>query len=214
MKLIKCAMLVGAGAVLAAGLHYALPQVDTVYAVGIETKRVDEVTPNGEKKTTDVYFVQTERVDTAKPNVYRNEDNLLYLKWNSADTQAKVQSLAKDKQLVAVRHYGWRIRLLSMFPNALDVWAVDEDYRHIPVFNIIVLSLLGLSGLIFYRRIGALGTRLSDRRERRATARSERSAAARSDRQGRSDSSADLSDFFASDSSDGGQSSSSDDSSD
>lgn len=167
MKIIRKSLLIGALAVTAAALHYALPQVDVVHAVGVETKRVDQSRETGEKTTRDVYYVQTERTGTANPSVYRNEDNLIYLKWNSADIQAKVQSLAKDKQLVAVQHYGWRIRFLSMFPNTLDVWAVDEDYRHIPIFNIAFLGFLAVMGLLSYRKVKSIGARIESRKRER-----------------------------------------------
>ncbi len=44
---------------------------------------------------------------------------------------------------MVVSHYGWRIELLSMFPNAVDVRRADgPDERLIPWFNIVFLSAL------------------------------------------------------------------------
>ena len=147
-------------------LHYALPQVDVVRAVGGEVRRVDTATgESGAPVTRDVYLVQAETL-SGEPSVYRNEDALIYGKFDSADLQAQVLSLAADQQTMAVRHYGWRIRLFSMFPNALAVWPVDEDYRHIPVFNTIVLLLL-LSGLAFaFLRFRGVARRRAERRDR------------------------------------------------
>lgn len=133
--------------ILAAVLHYSLPQVDVVRAIGVEIKRVDVTEGNAEqRRTRDVYQLQMETID-GKPRVYRNEDNFIYLKFDSADLQTQVQSFAADKQLVALRHYGWRLSLFSTFPNAIKVWPVEEGYRHIPIFNIVVLTII--AGLIF-----------------------------------------------------------------
>ena len=133
--------------ILVAALHYSLPQVDVVRAVGVEVKRVDITKSDAEQsRSRDVYQLQMETLD-GKPRVYRNEDNFIYLKFDSADLQTKIKSFATDKQLVALRHYGWRLRFFSIFPNAVKVWPVEEGYRHIPIFNIVVLTII--AGLIF-----------------------------------------------------------------
>lgn len=133
--------------ILVAALHYSLPQVDVVRAIGVEIKRVDVTESNAEQsRTRDVYQLQMETLD-GKPRVYRNEDNFIYFKFDSANLQTQVQSFAADKQLVALRHYGWRLSLFSTFPNAVKVWPVEEGYRHIPIFNIVVLTII--AGLIF-----------------------------------------------------------------
>ena len=138
---------------LLAGLHYALPQVDVVRAVGVEIKRIDlPPDASGQQRTGDVYFLQMETTD-GRPRVYRNEDNLLYGKFDAANLQAQIQSLAADKQLVALRHYGWRVTLFSTFPNAVKAWPVEEGYRHIPVFNTLVLLGLGLLAFIGFQRV-------------------------------------------------------------
>lgn len=161
--------------VLGAALHYALPQVDVVRAVGVEIKRIDDTqAEGGQPRTRDVYQIQTETLD-GEPRVYRNEDNLLYLKFDSADLQAQIQSLSADKQVIALRHYGWRLTLFSRFPNALKAWPVDEDYRHIPVFNIVFL--LGLGALLFYLYRRAART-VSQSRQALENRRAEREAAA------------------------------------
>ena len=145
--------------ILLAALHYALPQVDVVRAVGVEIKRLDATgSETGQNRTRDVYQLQMETPD-GEPRVYRNEDNLLYFKFDSADLQAQVQSLAADKELVALRHYGWRVPLFSRFPNAIKVWPVEEGYRHVPVFNILVLLALAVLAFIAYRRISSAMSR-------------------------------------------------------
>lgn len=161
--------------ILLAALHYALPQVDVVRAVGVEIKRIDATDPDAAQPSTrDVYQLQMETPDGA-PMVYRNEDNMLYLKFDSANLQAQVQSFAADKQLVALRHYGWRLTLFSAFPNAIKAWPVEEGYRHIPIFNTLVL--LGLAAIFFlvYRRATKA---VADTRRLVETKRLEREAAA------------------------------------
>lgn len=137
--------------VLLAALHYFLPQVDVVRVVGTEIKRVDSVeSETGNTVTRDIYRIQAETLG-GRPSVYRNEDVFILFKIDAADLQAQMQSLAADKAIVAIRHYGWRSRLFSMFPNALSAWPVEEDYRHIPVFNITFLILLA-AGLFWTGR--------------------------------------------------------------
>jgi len=80
--------------------------------------------------------------------VFRNEDAWLYLKLNSANLQTEAAVFAREENgtAVAIRHYGWRLPLLSMFPNATSAWPVEPGYRHIPIFNIVILVfLLGLA---------------------------------------------------------------------
>ena len=152
MRIVKIGILSSVSALLALFLLYALPQVDVVRAVGVETKRMDYIEGTSAGKTRDVYFIQTEDLESKKPHVYRNEDHALYLKFDSADLQAQVQSFASDKAVIAVRHYGWRVQFLSMFPNAIKVWQVEPDYRHFPLLNILILSsLAGLFGCVYLR---------------------------------------------------------------
>ncbi|SHM05905.1 DUF1523 family protein [Vreelandella subglaciescola] len=173
--------------ILIAALHYSLPQVDVVRAVGVEVKRVDVSEGNADKtRTRDVYQLQMETLD-GSPRVYRNEDNILYGKFASADLQTQVRSLAADKQLVALRHYGWRLRLFSTFPNAVKVWPVEEGYRHIPFFNIVFLTFVGFLIFMLIRRIRRVFKRRDEKRrsleaEREAEALREEQASAKSHR--------------------------------
>ena len=148
--------------------HYIVPQTDIVRAVGVETKRVDlngsTVTETG-LPTRDVYFVQTEQINDQSPMVYRNEDNILYIKWNSADVQARAQSLAADKDIVAVRHYGWRIPFLSFFPNALGIKPADEGQSGTPYLFYIVLALVWGGIFWIYRKITRFTRGRAKRRE-------------------------------------------------
>jgi len=41
-------------------------------------------------------------------------------------------------------HYGWRVRYMTIFPNAITIRPIDDpDIRLIPWFNIVFLTILG-----------------------------------------------------------------------
>lgn len=175
--------------ILIAVLHYSLPQVDVVRAVGVEIKRVDVTEGDtGKSRTRDVYLLQMETLD-GNPKVYRNEDNFLYGKFDSADLQTQVQSFAADKQLVALRHYGWRLRLFSTFPNAVKAWPVEEGYRHIPLFNMVVLAFIGYLIFILVRYIRRVFKALDEKRRSLDAERAAREAAASREEQAVADTS-------------------------
>lgn len=143
--------------IIVAALDYSLPQVTVGRIIQTEVKRVD--TQNANK---DVYHIQAENIEGSEINVFRNEDNLLFLKFTSADMQATANQMAQgeDRPTVAIRHYGWRVPIFSMFPNAVSVWGVEPDYRHIPVFNItVIVALLGAAFFI-RRRVRRVASRL------------------------------------------------------
>lgn len=143
---------------IVAFLHYALPQVDVVRLVDTDVKRVDvpiestEGATESSIRSADVYFILSETADR-EPRNYRNEDTFIYGKWDSADLHTKAKSIAQNPDnLVAVRHYGWRIAAFSIFPNVVAVWDVEPGYTHLPLFNIVFLTLLaGLVGYLFLR---------------------------------------------------------------
>ena len=145
---------------VAAFLHYTLPQHDIARVTDTYEKRIDfgensifwsnqgsgdaENTPNR-----DVFFIQTKRAND-RVMVYRNEDTAWgwppYFKFDTANLQAEandVKSTAEAPKWVAIKHYGWRNEFLSIFPNAISVRPVEgPDVRIIPWFNIIFLTTL------------------------------------------------------------------------
>lgn len=175
-----------------AALHYALPQVDVVRLIGTDVKRVDtqegteDTGSGGSVRTTDVYFILTESKD-GDPRNYRNEDALVYGKFDSSDLHTRARSIAQNEEnLVAVRHYGWRVPIFSMFPNAVKVWEVDDPgYRHFPVFNIVVLSFLAGGAAYIAWRVRGLRQRRSDRRAASEAERAEQKSLAEKDRAAR-----------------------------
>jgi len=140
-------------------LHYTLPDRDIVYVTGVDTKREDlgenawfwagSDAGAGAATSRDVRFIDSVQ-RSGRVKVYRNEDTGWrwppYLKFNSADLQAKTRNLVStqaDPQWVIVTHYGWRNVFFSIYPNAISIRPIeDPDVRLIPWFNIVVLTVL------------------------------------------------------------------------
>lgn len=154
---------------LAAFLHYTLPQTDIARITDTYEKRIDFGENSifwsnqgaGDAEGTvnrDIFFIQSVRTN-GRVMVYRNEDTAWgwppYFKFDTANLQAEaadLKSTAETPKWVAIRHYGWRNEFLSIYPNAISVWRVDgPDVRYIPWFNIAVL--VGLGALFWAIRV-------------------------------------------------------------
>lgn len=165
LKHIPALLLFIVGAVL---LNYYLPDRDIVQIVGTEVKRIDVESGapfwdradigTVEGATRDVRFINA-TTKSGRSRVYRNEDTGWgfppYFKFDSGDLTADAQSLARqDDVWVAVRHYGWRIKMFSIFPNATSFKRVDgPDAFLIPWFNIVFIGLLLLIWFLIWRAI-------------------------------------------------------------
>jgi hypothetical protein len=159
-------------AVLVVGLflHYTLPQRDIVRIVDTGNRitqiganwifySIEDTGTGAETNTTrDIRFIDAVYPDDSSVMVYRNEDTGWfwppYFKWDSSTLQAEatnLRSTASAPRWVAVTHYGWRIPLLSAFPNAVKITPVEgPDVRLIPWVNIILLTFLAF--LVFMVR--------------------------------------------------------------
>jgi Protein of unknown function (DUF1523) len=141
-------------------LHYTLPQHDIVRV----TNAYNRLTTVGENAifysapdtgtgestlTRDIRFIDAVFAD-GSVIVYRNEDTGWvwppYFKYDSSNLQAEatnLKSTAADAQWVSVTHYGWRFPFLSIYPNAVNMKAVEgPDVRIIPWVNIVLLTTL------------------------------------------------------------------------
>jgi Protein of unknown function (DUF1523) len=139
--------------------HYTLPSRDVVRIVGTDVKRMDIGTTSwfwaepdagtNQSSTRDVRFINAVWPD-GSPRVYRNEDTNWnwppYLKFDSGNLVAQSQALAQETDVwVAVTHYGWRVELLSIFPNVVKIKRVaGPDAFLIPWFNIVFLLFIAL----------------------------------------------------------------------
>jgi hypothetical protein len=157
---------------VAAFLHYTLPQTDIVRIVGTNTQRIDiganrwffSAPETGTNTATadsrDVQFIQTIMAGSGRPMVYRNQDTGWgwppYFKVNSFDVQARATDLtstAAAPEWVAITHYGWRNQFFTIFPNAVSIRPVEgPDVRVIPWASIIILTLLA-AALFFLLRM-------------------------------------------------------------
>jgi hypothetical protein len=139
-------------------LHYNLPDREIMRITGTEVIRVDPTNwnrmfyegaaaGNAIDDRRDVRFINA--VDeNRQARVYRNQDTGFwppYLKFDSGNLQAEAEDYNSDvnPEWVSVRHYGWRIPWLSIYPNALSIRTVEgPDVTLIPWFNIVFLTLL------------------------------------------------------------------------
>ena len=159
MKWFGRGVMVLALVVVGAFLHFYLPTTDVVRVTGTDVKRMDDGgdRPKGMPATTrDVRFINTV-TKSGGVRVYRNEDTGWgwppYFKFDSADVTAKATAILKSSRnpWVAVTSYGWRIQLLSMFPNISTMKVVKPGYTHIPWFSIVFLAIVLVSGFFVVR---------------------------------------------------------------
>ena len=155
-------------------LHYTLPQHDIVRITNTYNKQTVigsnwlfySSGDSGANTTTtsdtirDIRYIDAVFPDGESVMVYRNEDTGWvwppYFKYDSSTLQAEATNLKSDKatpQWVSVTHYGWRLPVFSIFPNAVAVNPVSgPDVSITPWVNIVVLTLLAF-GLFMLRRM-------------------------------------------------------------
>ena len=154
-------------------LHYTLPQHDVVWITGTDNRPTTMSWENSwaygspdsgtaENSTSrNIRFIMAAFED-GDVMVYRNEDTGWiwppYFKFDSAtlDAEAKkfISGSASPKWIV-VTHYGWRVPILSIYPNAVAVReASGPDERIIPWVPIVVIVFL-LFAVFMIRRMWA-----------------------------------------------------------
>lgn len=159
-------------------LHYVMPQQDVARVVKTEDYRTDFSAFNrmfyaqadagaAELPNRQIRLINTVRKRTFlfglvrggdQTMVYRNEDTGWiyppYFKFDSSNLDTEAQDLVsspEEPKWVVVTHYGWRIKIFSVFPNAVSIREVPgPDYRPVPWVNIIILIAI-LVGLLFVR---------------------------------------------------------------
>lgn len=179
VKKVKVGIVVVLIVFLALFFHFNLPRTAVVQVSGTDVKRVDQAAKAKEaqaetaeqiaQQTADVRFINAKSRD-GKPMVFRNEDTGWgwppYFKFDSADLTAEAQAFAADpsKPWVLVKYYGWRIKVFSMFPNALSLKAVDRNYSHFPLFNIAFFVILIAVVLYIRAKLKKFVSRLRNRK--------------------------------------------------
>lgn len=153
---------------LAAFLHYTLPQRDVVQIINTYNRvqpigsnwmfYSSEDTGTGAETSVsrDIRFIDVVYPDGETTMTYRNEDTGWfwppYFKWDSSTLQAEAtnyKTTAGNPRWVAVTHYGWRLPIISIFPNAVKIVPVEgPDVRLIPWLNFVILGVLAF--LLFW----------------------------------------------------------------
>ena len=155
-------------------LSYVLPQHDVARLTRVAEIRTDfsavnrifyaqADSGNVDGTTRDIRQIESQRMRShlfglVRPGseqvmVYRNEDTGWiwppYFKFDSGNLQAEAGDLVSTSaapRWVVVRHYGWRIPFLTIYPNATAIWLVQgPDHRVIPWFNIFFFTFLALA---------------------------------------------------------------------
>lgn len=183
MRVFKWLFLAVVWSLVAAFFHYQLPRTDIVRVVGTDVQRFDvgerpwfwsQATSTGTfaGDTREVPIIQTIRPN-GREIVYRNEDTGWgwppYFKFDSQNVQARAADLISDRespQWVAVRRYGWRLPVFTVFPNALSIDPVSgPDAIVIPWVAIgVLIAFLAAFWAIYVRwrrfRIARIDPRL------------------------------------------------------
>ena len=183
MRYVRIVLGILAVSLIAATFDYSLPSTNVVKLVGTEVVRTDVgslslfwASPDSGTGTDisntnrDVRFINAVFSD-GSPRVFRNEDTGWgwppYFKFSSGNLQAEAQSLSESEGWVAVRHYGWRIKMFSIYPNALSLKEVVSPQSGTWNWTRIAAAvLLVIAGLIAWRlwvRIQRWATDLIDR---------------------------------------------------
>lgn len=152
-------------------LHYTLPQHDIVRITNTYNKMttvgsnwmfysMGDVGTGAEAQINrDIRFIDAVFADGRSVQVYRNEDTGWiwppYFKYDSSNLQAEATNLRSDSaapQWVSVTHYGWRLAIFSIYPNAVGIRPVDgPDVTIIPWVNIIILTFLAFAAFMLRR---------------------------------------------------------------
>ena len=197
MRIFKWLFLLALWSLIAGFFWYQLPRTDIVRIVNTEIRRTDvgqrpmfwaeSDAGTNTLETRDVRFIEAVR-ENGRPAVYRNEDTGWgwppYFKFDSSNLQAEAADLAstrEDPRWVAIKRYGWRVPMISIYPNALSVRPVSgPDALVIPWVAIVVLVVFfALFWAIYVRwrrfrtaridpTLDAADTAWAERRERAA----------------------------------------------
>jgi hypothetical protein len=120
---------------------YGLPRFVKVHITGTEIARKNVDEPGGETRSFDVRYVMAEDLD-GDARMFRNQDTDWgwppHFKFDSGDLAAEATNLATGDRdaVVLVKYYGFRIHMISAFPNILSMREVPPDYQPIPWYTI------------------------------------------------------------------------------
>jgi hypothetical protein len=107
-----------------------------------------------------VFFISASVPGSDEVLVFRNEDTEFacppcYFKFNDSDINALAAKLAKEKAVAKITYYGFRIQLLSMWPNVVKIERAELGDSTFPLARVIILVILfSLIGLIYWKLRG------------------------------------------------------------
>jgi hypothetical protein len=163
-------------------LNFYLPSNMLVRVTGTNVIRIDNDSNSNNNDvpgaTRDVYEIYADSLDSQTSYVFVNEDLTFYLKFDSATVQSRATSIAANKGVAMIRYIGWRVPILSMIPNVIDVEPADPNDSTLPVAQIVVYLLI-IGGIAY------VWLRVRRVRQRRAAAAAARAAAEEAERQAR-----------------------------
>ena len=123
---------------------YSLPSHIKVHVTGTEVTRKNTQDQDGVSRPYDVRYVMAEDLEGGA-HMFRNQDTGWgwppFFKFDSGDIAAEAQNFSVDgrEDVVLLKYYGFRIRLLSLFPNIVSMRTVTADYQPIPWFTLFFL---------------------------------------------------------------------------
>ncbi|MEM6303363.1 MAG: DUF1523 family protein [Pseudomonadota bacterium] len=172
MRIISWVIALSFWTVVAAFLHYTLPQRDIVWVQGTEIIRQDfsgfnrlfyAAADTGNNEATvnrDLRLINTTGAN-GRVRVYRNEDTGFgwppYFKLDSSNLQAEAQGAVSSRatpEWYLLTHYGWRNEWLTIYPNAISLRPIagPDVGKPIPWVNIFILTLLAATFWAIYVR--------------------------------------------------------------
>lgn len=174
-KIILLAVAVPVVLILGLFIEFYLPSSEIVRVTGMEVKRMDRTGSSssdqtGGMSTRDMRLIYTQIVSDNSVKAFRNEDTgwgfPFYFKFDEADIAAKAAAMEKEspRPTVRVTYYGWRINMLDMFPNVIDLKRVDPEDTYIPVTKILFLTALVVLILVIYLQYRKITKRRQARR--------------------------------------------------
>lgn len=162
LRIVGWVLLAAIVAVWLAFLDYTLPTSRLVHITGVDVVRMDQrvgrsAELSGTGRTRDVRMINAVDLD-GDPLVFRNEDTGWgwppFFKFNSGTLASEAQAIVQRDHdaTVRIRYYGWRLEMVSMFPNVLDVDIVPEDAGGFPWLKVVLMVLINgaIVALIWY----------------------------------------------------------------
>jgi len=146
------------GILIVLSLIYFFPRTEIVQLAGTEVKRMDQKMFWGEN-IQDVRFIVARDVGSGETKMFRNQDFIWppYFKFDSGDLSGKVMNLEEfqPKAKVLVTHYGFRVPIFSLYPNATSVQVFSDGSENRPIvfIGVLIASFVMLLYIYIYFRI-------------------------------------------------------------